>query len=557
MTSITTGNLDASNGGVALVGNNSQITVNYQKSQDWQDFLAERYELREQIALNPNVPYLRREFAELEQDMAAFKRNVLKLAVEINKIPLNTERLKRAVQYFNTGDYAKARAVLDVPELMQEQASLLARWQLLKEQRAIIQAALNDKANEYLLLAQLRAIDYSLGAQLIAKTCEAFEQALQSGRTPERLFQYALFLRQNKQSQAAETLYREALDVRHKPAEYNPSIHVPNVTTTLNNLDILVKADNRRQKAETLYREVLEIRSKLAKDNPVYLPNVATMLNNLGALVMDDSRRRAEAETFYLEALENYRTLAKDNPSVYLPDVATTLNNLGALVVDDSRRRAEAETFYREALDIRRTLAKDNPNVYLTDVFRRTLAKNNPNVYLSDVSRRKLAKNNPNVYLPSVAGTLNNLGNLVAADSNRSKEAETLYREALEIRRKLAADNSSVYLPYVAGTLNNLGNLVVADSTRRKEAETLYREALEIRRKLAADNPSIYLPDVVKTLGGFGRTHLQWGEPAKARVYLQEAADLIKPFAAQHPNMYGRLQDAITQWLAEANSATQ
>jgi hypothetical protein len=587
MTSITTGNLDASNGGVALVGNNSQITVNYQKSQDWQDFLAERYELREQIALNPNVPYLRREFAELEQDMAAFKRNVLKLAVEINKIPLNTERLKRAVQYFNTGDYAKARAVLDVPELMQEQASLLARWQLLKEQRAIIQAALNDKANEYLLLAQLRAIDYSLGAQLIAKTCEAFEQALQSGRTPERLFQYALFLRQNKQSQAAETLYREALDVRHKPAEYNPSIHVPNVTTTLNNLDILVKADNRRQKAETLYREVLEIRSKLAKDNPVYLPNVATTLNNLGALVMDDSRRRAEAETFYLEALENYRTLAKDNPSVYLPDVATTLNNLGALVVDDSRRRAEAETFYREALDIRRTLAKDNPNVYLPDVammlnklgilvktdssrreeaetlyrealgIRRTLAKDNPNVDLSDVFRRTLAKNNPNVYLPNVAGTLNNLGNLVAADSNRSKEAETLYREALEIRRKLAADNSSVYLPYVAGTLNNLGNLVVADSTRRKEAETLYREALEIRRKLAADNPSIYLPDVVKTLGGFGRTHLQWGEPAKARVYLQEAADLIKPFAAQHPNMYGRLQDAITQWLAEANSATQ
>ncbi|OQW98305.1 MAG: hypothetical protein BWK73_52780 [Thiothrix lacustris] len=106
-------------------------------------------------------------------------------------------------------------------------------------------------------------------------------------------------------------------------------------------------------------------------------------------------------------------------------------------------------------------------------------------------------------------------------------------------------------------TLNNLGALVAADSNRRQAAETLYNEALESYRKLAADNPSVYLPDVVKTLGGFGLAHLQWGEPAKARVYLQEAADIIKPFAAQHPNVYGGLQDGITEWLAEANSAAQ
>jgi hypothetical protein len=98
---------------------------------------------------------------------------------------------------------------------------------------------------------------------------------------------------------------------------------------------------------------------------------------------------------------------------------------------------------------------------------------------------------------------------------------------------------------------------VAADSNRRQAAETLYNEALEIRRKLAADNPSVYLPNVVKTLGGFGLAHLQWDEPAQARVYLQEAADLIKPFAAQYPNVYGGLQDAITEMLAITNSAAQ
>jgi len=60
-----------------------------------------------------------------------------------------------------------------VPELAQEQDNLLARQQHLNAQQAELQAALDDKANEYLLLAKLRAIDYSLGEQRIGKTREA------------------------------------------------------------------------------------------------------------------------------------------------------------------------------------------------------------------------------------------------------------------------------------------------------------------------------------------------------------------------------------------------
>lgn len=153
--------------------------------------------------------------------------------------------------------------------------------------------------------------------------------------------------------------------------------------------------------------------------------------------------------------------------------------------------------------------------------------------------------------------TLNNLGILISADSIRCKEAETFYTEALNIRRKLAVDNPSVYLPYVATTLNNLGLLLAVDSTHRKEAETLYTEALGIRLKLATDNPSVYLPYVAKTLGGFGLACLRWGEPDRARVYLQEAADTIQPFAAQHPSVYGGLQNVILRDLAKSTEIAQ
>jgi tetratricopeptide (TPR) repeat protein len=82
-----------------------------------------------------------------------------------------------------------------------------------------------------------------------------------------------------------------------------------------------------------------------------------------------------------------------------------------------------------------------------------------------------------------LAGLLQNTG--------RYEDAETLYREALEIYRRLATQNPSAYEPDVETTFNNLENLL--QSTRRYEdAENLYQEVLEIRRRLADQNPGIY-----------------------------------------------------------------
>jgi len=234
MTGITTGNLDASNGGIVLVGHSNQVTVNYQKSQEWQDFLTRRDELQELTQVLPNNPKHRQSLTEHLRKMDDFKRDVLKLAEDITKIPLNTERLKQAVHYFEAGEYAKARAVLDVPELVQEQDSLLLRQQQLNAQQAELQASLDDKASEFMLLAQLLAIDYTLGEHRISNTCEAFEQALKSGRTPERLFEYVVFLGENKQFKLAEAIYTETLAIWRSLAADNSLTYQPDVAGTLN-----------------------------------------------------------------------------------------------------------------------------------------------------------------------------------------------------------------------------------------------------------------------------------------------------------------------------------
>src|ERR1039457_2440373 len=76
----------------------------------------------------------------------------------------------------------------------------------------------------------------------------------------------------------------------------------------------------------------------------------------------------------------------------------------------------------------------------------------------------------------SVAGTLNNLAILYRA-TQRMKEAETAYREALGTYRRLAETNPEAYLPNVATILNNLA-VLYSDTQRVKEAKIAFEEAL-------------------------------------------------------------------------------
>ena len=147
--------------------------------------------------------------------------------------------------------------------------------------------------------------------------------------------------------------------------------------------------------------------------------------------------------------------------------------------------------------------------------------------------RRQLAKHNPGVYVPYVGTTLNNIGNLVRADSR--SEAEKHYREALVIYRQLAKDNPSNYKSDVAGMLYNLGYLVADDCRRRSEVIKLYQEALDIYRQLEKDNPGVYIPAVANTLTIFGLAYLNWKEPQSALAYFHESAALIEPLAKQAP----------------------
>jgi hypothetical protein len=110
---------------VNVSGGNVDIHYNnYQKSQDYQDLKGEvdRLDAAIKTAQQHKTQHPRdnsftqelikhsNEQQVAHKKLADFTRDILKLADEINKIPLNTERLRLAKRYFEAGDFKQARA---------------------------------------------------------------------------------------------------------------------------------------------------------------------------------------------------------------------------------------------------------------------------------------------------------------------------------------------------------------------------------------------------------------------------------------------------------------
>jgi hypothetical protein len=110
----------------------------------------------------------------------------------------------------------------------------------------------------------------------------------------------------------------------------------------------------------------------------------------------------------------------------------------------------------------------------------------------------------------------------VLLDENDFISVEPLLLATLDDARQLSRTNPAAYQPYVAQTLNSLA-VLYRDTQRMKEAEIDFQEALDIRRQLAKTNPAAYQPDVAQTLNNLAILHIETGNLAQADEEIDEA----------------------------------
>nr|HQU86589.1 tetratricopeptide repeat protein [Pyrinomonadaceae bacterium] len=238
------------------------------------------------------------ELNELKDTLEEFKKNVIALAETFGKIEINTDRLRRAKEFFDQGDIGESRAVLEteLEQMRDEQKYLLEQKD--RYDNEILPNLINN-SEEFYLLAMSTQTDYE-NPNRFETTCKYFEDSIKSYPTKDNVFNYALFLQEHTRFNEAEKLYYQYLnDFKYSISEYE-------YAGTLNNLANLHQAQNRYDEALREYEEALTIYRKLAETNPnTYLPFVALTLNNL-AVLHSDQNRYDEALREYEEALTIY-----------------------------------------------------------------------------------------------------------------------------------------------------------------------------------------------------------------------------------------------------------
>jgi tetratricopeptide (TPR) repeat protein len=231
------------------------------------------------------------EINKLKEIFEQFKRDVLALAETFNKIEINTDRLRRAKEFFDKGEFGEARAVLETElEQMQDEQT---HWLKEKEhfEKDVLPNLINN-ADEFYLLAMTIQTDYD-NRNRFEDTCKYFEDSIKSYANKDNVFDYALFLQKHNKLKEAEKYYSQYLIV------FSSQLSEDEQIMTSNNLANLYLNQFNYEDALIEYKKALKISRKLAKTNPhTYLPDVASVLNNLANLHLDQNN--------YEDALKGY-----------------------------------------------------------------------------------------------------------------------------------------------------------------------------------------------------------------------------------------------------------
>jgi tetratricopeptide (TPR) repeat protein len=241
------------------------------------------------------------------------------------------------------------------------------------------------------------------------------------------------------------------------------------VSTSLNNLAEMYRAQARFAEAEPLYLRSMRIREHVAGPESA---EFGSALNNIAVMYFERGQFE-ESEAAHLRALSiREKALGSDSPQL-----AVTLNNLATLYL--SRDRFEDASHYAErSVAILEQQTPESPNFAaslnnLADVYRqqRRFDLAEP---LYRRSRTIWEKHRPPEHL-DLAVVDQNLGELFKSQGKFSG-AEWLFRRALATREKLLGPDHL----QVAQTLHSLAQVCHAQG-RLTEAEPLYRRALQIR----------------------------------------------------------------------------
>jgi tetratricopeptide (TPR) repeat protein len=508
---------------------------------------------RAKIEKYPDDQDFRTELLQISQEqntakhrIESLKNEVIRLAEDFAKIPINTERLRLAKQYFEDGHFEKARGILDAETMTRELDALLIEKENLKQKNNENERQLADKANEFLILARLTVVDYKQ-LNRFKEAQKYLEQSLVADRNIYNLFEYANLLYKCNNFNLALPVYEELINAYRALARQNPQLYLFPLATTLHNIGLTYRDLKEYQASENALRETIEIISNfslLDRDN--YLNFKADALNSLGTVFVSKNDFES-AKIVFNEALEIHKTFSNSDKENHFYQMAILLNNMANLY-NEYNEFDTAEKYYQETISLKRKLVLNDPNIYLQSLaltlhnfgesYRRRGMYELSEKYLEEALaiRRKIAEKNPHIIMPNLATTLNNLGLLHLA-KNDFKLAKQELNECLQVFRELEKLNPKTYTSSVLQILVNLGKYF-QDTNEFRSAKVLLLEALKVSKEISNNDTLSLLPTIIQLYNNLGGVCALLKELSEAELAFTKGLDLSRESAKVNPKIF-------------------
>lgn len=465
-----------------------------------------------------------KKISELKGLIEQLKRDVLQLAQDFQKIEVNTDRLKRAQEFFDKGEFGEARAVLatELKQMQDEQSRLLRERERYENE---ILPKLKHNSEEFYILALVTQFDYN-NSERFTDSCRYFDLSIESDKSGLALFGYSYFLAKRNEHPTVNfsAKQHQSSESRSYSKQFLNTIpHVLSVEETAKvvfNMAILHANQNEYAYAATKFEEALELHRSLANDNPtVYLPDVSTILL-IRAEFHFAHNAVEKALQDYNEALETHRYMVSKTSKYLFPQMPDILYKIALLHFarnDYEKALQEAEEAWRYYRYLASEISPGFQDEVAKTVYLLAILHFKQNEYEKASQAfdealetyRKLAKDNPTECLPSVANTLHHSA-ILHYEQNRNELASERFEEALYLRRFFARDNPLAFLPDVANTLQKLADLHCKQNNHSR-ALTEYEEALEIRRtiyKQTSNDDASHLAEILVSIASFHQISL-------------------------------------------------
>ena len=430
-----------------------------------------------------------------------------------------SERMKRAIAFFNEGKVSEANAVLDEAERDADQI-----LQGVKELKAVGKQSVDEllvKAS-YMLADEQYTIE-----ERIEKTHNIYQKALELATEcnyeEEKLFNllsdYSYFLR-------IYGKYDEALEIAQRHVELSEKLfgeNHPDTAGSYNNIGVVYYNKGDYDTALEYYNKALTVRQQVLGENH---HSTATSYDNIG-MVYNDIGNYDKALEYYNKALVFRRQVLGENHK----DTAFSYNNIGIGYIDKGDYDTALE-YCNKALAIQRqVLGENHPDtaasynnigiVYynkgdydtVLEYYKKSLA----------ISQQLLGENHP-----STAVSYNNIGVVYDIKGDYDTAFE-YYNKALAIQRQVLGENH----PDTASSYNNIG-AVYRSKGDYDTALEYYNTALTITRQVFGENHS----DTASLYKNIGLVYRNKGDYDKALEYYNKALLIFEQKLPQtHPNI--------------------